>query len=158
MPSKVNPIPPGQHTVTPHMIIKGAAKAIDFYKKAFGAEEIMRMSMPDGLIGHAELKIGDSFLYLADEFPQSEAKSPQSAGTTTITLHLYVQDADAAFAKAVKAGATVKMPLTDMFWGDRYGQLADPFGHIWAIATHKEDLTPQEMAKRQKEFFSKHPK
>lgn len=159
MPSKVNPIPPGSHMITPHLVIKGAAKALDFYKKAFGAEEIVRMPSPDGaLVMHAQIKIGDSTIMIADEFPMEGcAKSPTTAGLTTVTLHMYVQDADAAFAKATKAGATVKMPLADMFWGDRYGQVTDPFGHVWSIATHKEDLTPQEMAKRQKEFFAKQP-
>jgi PhnB protein len=159
MPSKASPIPQGLHTVTPHLVIKGAAKAIDFYKKAFGAEEIVRMPAPDGnLVMHAQLKIGDSMIMLADEFPQGGCnKSPASAGSTTVVLHLYVQDADAVFNKATAAGAKVIMPLMDMFWGDRYGQVSDPFGHVWSIATHKEDLTPQEMAKRQKEFFARQP-
>ena len=145
----VQAIPDGYHTITPHLVIRGAAKAIDFYKRAFGAQELMRMAMPDGkLIMHAELQIGDSRLFLADEFRGGECRSPQSLGGTSIELFLYVRDVDAAFAKAVAAGAKVTMPLADMFWGDRYGRLADPFGHEWSLATHKEDVSPQDIARR----------
>jgi len=144
------PIPDGFHTITPHIVVKGAAKAIDFYKAAFGAEELGRHGMPDGTIMHALLKIGDSMLMLNDEFPSMGAKGPTSIGGTPVTLNLYVQDADKAWARAVKAGATVKMPIADMFWGDRYGIVADPFGHAWSIATHKVDLTPAQIMEASK--------
>ena len=144
------PIPDGFHTITPHIVVKGAAKAIDFYKAAFGAEELGRHAMPDGSIMHALLKIGDSMLMLNDEFPMMGAKGPLSIGGTSVTLNLYVQDADKAFQRAVKAGATVKMPLADMFWGDRYGIVADPFGHAWSIATHKVDLTDAQIMEASK--------
>ena len=150
----VKPIPVGTHTVTPHLIIKGAARAIEFYAAAFGAVEHYRMPGPDGRsVAHAELKIGDSLVYLADEFPGG-ADSPASLGGTSVVIHLFVEDVDAWFARAVKAGAKVKMPATDMFWGDRYGQVEDPFGHVWSIATHVEDLGPEERAKRAKDAFA----
>jgi uncharacterized glyoxalase superfamily protein PhnB len=143
-------IPEGHHTITPSLIIKGAAEAIDFYKRAFGAEEISRMAMPgsDGTekIGHAELKFGDSRLMLADEFPSHGVLGP--AGHSPVTIHLYVTDVDTVFDRAVKAGATVKMPLMDMFWGDRYGKLEDPYGHSWSVATHIEDVPDEEMPQR----------
>jgi uncharacterized glyoxalase superfamily protein PhnB len=153
MTKKVNPIPPGFHTVTPHLVIRDAAKAIDFYKKAFGAEEICRMPFPpSGKIMHAEIKIGDSIIMLADEFPDMgdgcASLSPQALSGTSVTIHLYVTDADKFVNQAVAAGAKVLMPLMDMFWGDRYGKISDPFGHEWSVATHKEDLTPEEMGKR----------
>ena len=142
-----HPIPAGHHTITPHLVIKGASEAIEFYKRAFGAEEHGRMPFPgpDGQmkLGHAELQIGDSRLFLADEFPQQGSVAPN--GSSPVTLHLYVTDADAVFNRAVAAGATVAMPLADMFWGDRYGKLVDPFGHHWSIAEHLEDLTPAQM-------------
>lgn len=142
-------VPPGFRTVTPHLVIRGAAKAIEFYKKAFGAEEIMRMpGMGPDSIGHAELKIGDSIIMLADEFPGMPVQSPAKLGGTTVNLHLYVKDCDATFNQAVAAGAKVTMPLMDMFWGDRFGKVMDPFGHEWAVATHKEDVTPEECARR----------
>jgi uncharacterized glyoxalase superfamily protein PhnB len=145
-----HPIPDGHHTITPHLVIKGASEAIDFYKRAFGAKEISRMPFPgpDGQmqVGHAELQIGDSRLFLADEFPQYGSVGP--SGGSPVTIHLYVTDADAAFARAVQAGATAAMPLADMFWGDRYGKLVDPFGHHWSIAEHLEDLTPKQMEER----------
>ncbi len=145
----VSPVPEGFRTITPHLIIKDAAKAIDFYKKAFGAEEVMCMRGPGGNgIMHAEIKIGDSYLMIADEFPDFGCLGPKSIGGTPVTVHLYVKDADAVYNQAVKAGATATMPLTDMFWGDRYGKLADPFGHHWSVATHKEDVSPEECAKR----------
>jgi uncharacterized glyoxalase superfamily protein PhnB len=143
-----NPIPEGTHTVTPHLVIKGAAAAIDFYAKAFGAREHYRMSGPDGRIGHAEIQIGDSLIYLADEFPQMGQRSPKAYGGSAVNIHLYVPDCDASYAQALAAGAKVRAPLMDMFWGDRYGQVEDPFGHRWSIATHKEDVSPEEMAKR----------
>lgn len=150
MTSKVNPIPTGYHTITPTLTVKGADKAIDFYKKAFGAEEKDRCLGPDGkTIMHAELKIGDSILMLNDEFPEMGCRAPESLGGTAVSLYLYVQDVDASFEQAVKAGATVTMPVTDMFWGDRFGQLTCPFGHKWALATHTKDVTPEEMKKAQ---------
>jgi uncharacterized glyoxalase superfamily protein PhnB len=155
MSSRIKPIPSGFHTLTPHLIVKGASKAIEFYKKAFGAEEIGRMPGPDGKsIMHADLKIGDSHVFLADEFPEMDCRAPETVGGTPVTIHMYVEDVDAAFGKAVAAGAHVKMPLSDMFWGDRYGVLADPFGHAWSLATHKEDLTPEEIGKRAKSACS----
>jgi uncharacterized glyoxalase superfamily protein PhnB len=153
----VKPIPDGFHTITPHITVKGAAQAIDFYKAAFGAEELGRHGMPDGTIMHALLRIGTSMLMLNDEFPAMGSKGPTSIGGSPVTLNLYVQDVDKAFERAVKAGATVKMPVADMFWGDRYGMLADPFGHLWSIATHKQDLTPEQiMAASQKAFGGTH--
>jgi PhnB protein len=155
MASRVEPIPSGFHTLTPHLVVKGASQAIEFYKKAFGAEEIGRAPSPDGKsIMHAELKIGDSRLMLVDEFPEMDCRGPQSIGGTPVTIHMYVKDADAAFSRAVAAGAQVRMPLADMFWGDRYGVLTDPFGHAWSIATHKEDVTPEEAAKRAQAEFT----
>jgi len=155
MPTKAkSPIPQGFHSVTTHLVVRGAAKAIDFYKRALGAEELNRMEGPGGLIGHAELKIGDSIIFLADEFPQANCKSPQSLGGTSCSIHLYVPDADAAFKKATDAGAKATMPLADMFWGDRYGTVVDPFGHSWGIATHIEDLQPAEIEERAQEFWA----
>ncbi len=142
------PIPDGFHTVTPHLIMKDAAGAIEFYKNAFGAEETSRVPGPDGKIMHAELKIGSSMLMIADEFPDMGSRGPQSIGGSPVTLHIYVDDVDALFDRAVKAGGKVTMPLADMFWGDRYGRLEDPFGHQWSIGTHTEDLTPEEIGQR----------
>lgn len=150
-----HPIPAGQNAITPHLVIKGASEAIEFYKRAFGAEELSRMPFPnpDGTmkIGHAELRIGDSKLFLADEFPDYGSVGPDG-GASPVTIHLYVTDADATFARAVEAGATVSMPLDNMFWGDRYGKLVDPFGHNWAIAEHLEDLTPEQMMEKMAAF------
>lgn len=140
-PSPVKPIPEGMHTITPHLVCAGAADAIGFYVKAFGAVELGRMPGPDGKLMHAQVKIGDSMLMLVDEMPQWGALGPKALKGSPVTLHLYVPDVDASFAQAVAAGATVTMPVTDMFWGDRYGQVQDPFGHNWSIATHKRDLT-----------------
>ena len=152
--AKVKPIPDGMHTVTPHLVCKDAAKAIDFYEKAFGAETVMRLDMPDGKgLMHACLRFGDSAVMLADEFPDWNSLGPGSRGGTTVVLHVYVPDADAFFEKAIKAGAEVVMPLGDAFWGDRYGQLKDPFGHIWSVATHVKDLTPEEIAEAAKTAF-----
>ena len=148
------PIPEGFHSVTPYLVFRDTAKAIDFYKRALGAEELHRMEGPGGKIGHAELKIGDSVIFLADEFPQANTKAPQTLGGTTCSLFLYVEDVDTAFQKAVGAGAKTTMPVADMFWGDRYGVLTDPFGHSWGLATHKEDLTPQEIEERAKAFWA----
>ncbi len=155
-----HPIPAGHHTITPHLIIKGAAEAIEFYKKAFGAEEVFRMPFPgpDGQVklGHADLRIGDAHLFLADEFPQQGGLGPQG-GHSPVTIHLYVTDADAVFNQAVAAGATVAMPLADMFWGDRFGKLVDPFGHHWSIAEHLEDPTPEQMQERMAAIFGGKP-
>jgi PhnB protein len=154
MPSKVKPIPEGYHTITPYLAVQDAAKAIDFYKRAFGAKEIMRMDGPPGKIGHAELQIGDSRIMLADEMP-GMSRSPKSLGGSPVGIFLYVENVDSVFNQAVSAGAKVTAPLEDMFWGDRYGKLDDPFGHSWSVATHKEEVAPQEMAKRSKEAMAK---
>ena len=149
----VKPIPDGYHTLTPHMIVRDAARAIEFYKQAFGAVERGGvMKGPDGKVMHAELRIGDSIVMLADEFPQYGSMSPLSSGSSGMALHIYVEDVDSAFDRATQAGATVEMPLTDMFWGDRYGKLADPFGHKWSIATHKRDMSSEEMDKEMKQM------
>ena len=149
MTGKVSPIPPGFHTLTPHLVIKGAGAALDWYKKAFNAEEVMRMPGPDGAsVMHAEVKIGDSLLMLADEFPGMDTHAPETLKGTTVSIMLYVTDVDKVFNQAVAAGGKPVLPPTDMFWGDRYGKLTDPFGHSWALATHKEDVPPEEMAKR----------
>jgi PhnB protein len=143
------PIPDGYRTVTPYITVKGAAEAIDFYTRAFGAQEGERMTDPDGKrVMHAEIKIGDSHVMLSDEFPEMGPRSPQTLGGTTTSIFLYVPDVDTAFKRAVDAGAKAIMAPTDMFWGDRFGKLADPFGHEWAMATHKEDLSPEEIRKR----------
>jgi len=154
MAQPVTPIPEGFHTVTPHLVIKGAAAAIEFYKRALGAEVLARMDGPGGSVGHAELKIGDSTIFLADEFPGGPTKSPQTLGGTTASLHLYVPDVDAAFKQAIAAGGREIMAVTDMFWGDRFGQLQDPFGHNWSIATRKEILTPKETDERAQTFWA----
>jgi PhnB protein len=142
------PIPEGYHTATPYLIIKEAAQAIEFYKKAFGATEVMRFAQPDGRIGHAEIKIGDSRIMLADEFPEMGARSPQSLGGSPVSILLYVEDVDAQAKLAVAAGAKVVRPVKDQFYGDRSGSFEDPFGHQWHIATHVEDVAPDEMHKR----------
>ena len=144
----VKPIPDGYHTITPYLIVQGAAAAIDFYKKAFGATELMRMPMPGGKIGHAEIQIGNSRLMMADEFPEMGAKAPPAFGGSPVGLMVYVEDVDAVFNRAVAAGAKVKKAVADQFYGDRSGQLTDPFGHEWTVATHKEDLTMEEIARR----------
>ncbi len=149
------PVPPGYHTITPHIVVRGAAKAIDFYKRAFGAVELFRHATPDGRLMHAEIRIGDSIVMIGDAFPEMGCAGPE--GHSPVTLHLYVPDVDAAFVRAVEHGATVKMPVADMFWGDRYGQLADPFGHSWSVATHVRDVSPQEMEKAAAEMFSGKP-
>jgi uncharacterized glyoxalase superfamily protein PhnB len=150
----VRAIPEGFHTITPHLVVRGGAAAIEFYKKAFGATEICRFPGPDGQsLMHGELKIGDSILFLADEFPNMGCQSPLALGGSPVTISLYVEDTDAVFNQAVAAGAQVRMPPADMFWGDRYAQLTDPFGHVWALATHKEDVSPEEMARRAEAAF-----
>jgi PhnB protein len=146
----VKPIPDGYHSVTPYLIVKGAADAIEFYKEALGATELMRMDGPGGTVAHAEIKIGDSPVMLADEFPEFFARSPASYGGSPVSLMIYVDDSDAVFARAVAAGATVLRPIQDQFYGDRSGTVTDPFGHTWTISTHKEDLSPEEVQKRMK--------
>ena len=146
---ETSPAPPGFRTVTPYLVINGAAQALDFYKKAFGAKELDREPLPDGKIMHARMRIGDSIVMLSDEFPGSGLKSPASLGTSTVTLHLYTKDVDNLWQQAVAAGAKVVMPLDNQFWGERYGQLADPFGHRWSLSKRIK-MSPQEMdAKRQ---------
>jgi len=144
------PIPEGYHTLIPYLAVDNATEAIEFYKKAFGAKERVRMPGPNGKIGHAELELGDSVLMLADPFPQFSARPPKELGGTTTSIFMYSEDVDAAVKKAVEAGATVLMEPDDMFWGDRFGSVSDPFGHVWSIATHIEDLTPEEIAERGK--------
>ncbi len=153
MAQQVRAIPEGHHTVTPDLALRNAAQAIEFYKKAFGAQELMRFNMPDGKIGHAEIKIGDSIVMLCDENPQGGCASPTSLNGTTTSLFLYVENVDATFQQAVKAGATIVMPVADMFWGDRWGQVVDPFGHRWSLATHKEDLNLDQIAERSRKAF-----
>jgi len=155
MPNKAKPIPEGYHSVTPYLTVNDAARAIEFYKRAFGAKEVLRMDGPPGKIVHAELDIGDSKLMLSDEMPGGSSRSPQSVGGTTAGVFLYVEDVDSVYKKAVSAGAKEEMPPSDMFWGDRFGKLIDPFGHSWALATHIEDVAPAEMAKRGKEAMAK---
>ncbi|NOT67063.1 MAG: VOC family protein [Methylophilaceae bacterium] len=145
--STIKPVPEGMHTVTPHLVCAGAAEAIEFYKKAFNAEELMRVPGSQGKLIHACVRIGDSSVMLVDEFPEMECVSPKSLNGTPVTIHLQVEDVDAVFNQAVKAGAKVKMPVDDMFWGDRYGVLEDPFGHAWSVASHVRDVSPEEIAK-----------
>ncbi|HEY9870856.1 MAG TPA: VOC family protein [Candidatus Obscuribacterales bacterium] len=148
--AKVDPIPRGFHTITPSLTVKDAEKAIEFYKKAFGAEQKEICLGPDGKsIMHAELKIGDSIIMLNDEYPDMGCRSPNSLGGSPVSLYLYVDDVDAWYARAVGAGATSVMPVADMFWGDRFGAVVDPFGHKWSIATHIKDMTPEEIARGQ---------
>jgi PhnB protein len=149
------PVPEGFHTVTPSLVVRDAAKAIDFYKKALGAQELMRMPGPDGKIMHAEFKIGDSIIFIADENPQmGNVKSPQTLGGCTCVLNVYVPNVDELFKQAISAGGKESMPVADQFWGDRYGSFVDPFGYSWGVATHKEDLKPQEVEERAQEFFA----
>lgn len=152
--SPVSPIPEGYHTVTPHLILDDSAAAIEFYKNAFGATERLRMPAPGGGIMHAEIQIGDSILWLADDTDNAAISSPQSLGSSSVTLNLYVEDVDAVFAQAVEAGAKVAMPLSDMFWGDRFAMVTDPFGHNWSLATHTVDLTDEEMEKAMQEAMA----
>jgi PhnB protein len=151
----VKPVPEGYHTVTPYLIVKDAAKALDFYAKALGAKARMKMDGPGGKVMHAEVQIGDSVVMLADEFPEMGAKSPQTIGGTPVGICLYVPDVDALFKQAIAAGAKEERPVMDQFYGDRSGTLLDPFGHKWTIATHKEDLSPEEMGKRAAEWMKK---
>jgi PhnB protein len=152
MTTPVKPIPEGYHRVTPYLIVDGASAAIDFYKQIFGATELFRLAGPDGKLGHAELQIGDSRIMLADEFPAMGARGPRSMGGSPVKLLLYVEDVDALVARAVAAGAKLVRPVEDQFYGDRAGGLEDPFGHYWHVATHKEDVSPEEMEKRSAAF------
>jgi PhnB protein len=154
MAGKVKPIPEGYRNVTPYLIVDEAAKAIDFYRKVFKAKERMRMPAPGGRIGHAELEIGDSVVMLADENPEMNARSPRSVGGSPISLLLYVEDVDATVDRAVAAGAKLKRPVADQFYGDRTGGIEDPFGHQWYLATHVEDVSPEEMRKRSEELVA----
>jgi len=156
---RVRPVPPGYHTATPYLVIRGAAAALDFYKNAFGALERSRSAGPGGLLMHAEIKIGDSLVMICDEMPGMERwVSPDSLKGTTVAVHLYVEDADALFARALAAGAKASLPLMDAFWGDRFGKLTDPFGHEWTIATHQHDYTPEEQRKNAEAFFAQFQK
>ncbi|HEV2116185.1 MAG TPA: VOC family protein [Terriglobales bacterium] len=150
--SKVKPIPEGYHSITPYLVIKGADRAIEYYKKAFGATEIMRMEGPDGKVGHAELKIGDSIFMLGEEMPQTGYRAPQ--GGSPVGLMLYVNDVDHVFKQAVAAGGRVDKEIKDQFWGDRNGSVYDPFGHLWTVATHIEDVSEDEMKRRMAKFMA----
>jgi PhnB protein len=147
----VKPIPEGYHTVTPHLVVRGAEQAIQFYQVAFGAEELVRMPTPEGKLMHAEIKIGDCVVMLSDEFPELGSKSPATLGGTASGLMIYSENVNQLWERAVKAGAVVEMPLADMFWGDRYGRLRDPFGQSWALAQHVRDVPPEEMAEAAKQ-------
>jgi PhnB protein len=152
--AKPKPVPEGYNTVAPYLVVRDAAKAIDFYVSALGATERMRMPGPGGSVAHAELQVGDSVVMLSEENLEMGARSPQALGGTAVSVFLYLPEVDAAHDRMVRAGATTQMPPTDMFWGDRFCKLADPFGHEWAIATHIEDVTPEEMERRGKEAFA----
>lgn len=154
MSSAVNPIPAGYHTVTPYLYIRGAAEAIEFYEKAFGASELLRLATPDGKIGHAEIQIGDSHVMLADEIPQMNVKSPHTLEGASSGYLIYVEDVDEQFARVVAAGGIEVRPVQDQFYGDRSGTLADPFGHVWTIATHVEDVPQDEVNRRYAEMTS----
>ena len=154
---KVKPIPDGMHAVTPHLVVAGAADAIEFYKKAFGAVEESRLPGPGGKLMHALIRIGGGAIMLADEFPEWGSFGPKALKGTPVTIHLYVDDADAFAARAVKAGAKITMPLDDMFWGDRYGIVEDPFGHRWSIGTHVRDVTQAQMVEGMKQMAKKSP-
>jgi PhnB protein len=155
MPNPVKPIPENYHSITPNLVCRNAVQAIDYYKTVFGATELVRMPGPDGNIMHAELKIGDSIFFLAEPMTTTPAPAPGPGASNAMSIHLYVEDADSVFSRAVAAGARVDMPLQDMFWGDRFGRLTDPFGQQWGVATHKEDVSPEEMKGRQDAFFAK---
>jgi PhnB protein len=153
MATATKPIPDGYHSATPYLIVKGAAEAIDFYKRAFGATESLRMADPKGGIAHAEIKIGDSVIMLADEHPNMGYRGPRSLGGSAVSIMLYVTDVDGTFDRAVKAGAKTQRPVANQFYGDRSGTLEDPFGHIWTISTHVEDVAPEEMKRRAEAAF-----
>jgi PhnB protein len=148
MPTK--PIPEGYHTLTTYLAVDNASEAIEFYKRAFGAKELVRMGAPDGSIGHAELQIGDSRLMLSDPFPQGTTKTPKELGGTSVSVFMYAEDVDEVVKQAVDAGAKILVDVEDQFWGDRFGTIGDPYGHSWSIATHVEDLSPEEIAERAK--------
>ena len=154
----VKPIPQGYRSVTPYLAVKQAADAIEFYRRAFGAKERMRLAAPEGKIGHAELEIGDSVIMLADEFPDMDFRGPASLGGTSVTLHLYVKDVDASFRKATEVGAKPVREVKDQFYGDRTGAVRDPFGHVWHLATHKEDVSAEEIARRAKAMLEEKAK
>ena len=154
MTNNTKPIPEGYHSITPALIVKDGKEAIDFYKKAFGAEERYRMEAPNGKLGHAELKIGDSVFMLADEFPEMKCLSPKSIGGSPVSMYLYVADVDTVFNRAVSAGSKALDPVKDQFWGDRHGRLEDPFGHVWSISTHQKDLSPDELKKAAEAAFA----
>lgn len=147
------PIPDGYHSVTPYLIVKGAARALEFYKKAFNAKELFRLEGPGGSIGHAEFQIGNSRVMLADEFPGTLSRSPEALGGSPIGLCIYIEDVDALFKQAIAAGGKEERPVVDQFYGDRSGSLRDPFGHLWTLATHKEDVSPEEMNRRMAEMM-----
>jgi PhnB protein len=157
MTRNVKPVPEGFRTVTPHLMVQDVAQAIDFYQRAFGAKEIVRMNGPEGKVTHAQITIGDSNILLGPAPSIGNLRSPESLGGSTVSIFLYLDNVDSIFDQAVSAGAQATQPLADMFWGDRYGLLTDPSGHRWAITTHKEDLTPEQIDKRSMEFFSKNP-
>ena len=154
MAGKVKPIPNGHRTVAPYLAVEDAVRALEFYKTAFGATETYRLTLPDGRVGHAEIRLGDSIVMLADEFPEYGGKAPRAFGGSPVSMHLYVEDVDAVFKRALSAGAHERKPVMDQFYGDRSGQLEDPFGHLWWVATHKEDVAPDEMDKRVRSLFA----
>lgn len=154
MPAAVRPIPEGFHTATPTLVVRNAAAALEFYEKALGAEEIMRMPSPDGKILHSEIRIGDSIIFVSDEIPNMGGKSPQSLGGYSGAIYLYVPDVDKTFQQAVQAGGKANGPVTNMFWGDRCGHFTDPFGHAWTVTTHVEDVSETEMEKRAQDFYA----
>jgi PhnB protein len=154
MAGTARPIPEGHHTVTPYLSVRNGGKAMEFYTTAFGARERYRLMMPDGRLGHGELTLGDSVIMLADEFPEYGSTGPETIGGTPVTIHLYVEDVDAFVKKAVAAGARERKPVMDQFYGDRSGQIEDPFGHVWWVATHKEDVPPEELEKRARAMFA----
>lgn len=153
MPGKVKPIPSGYHAITPYLAVRDAARAIEFYKKAFGATELMRIAAPNGRVGHAELKIGDSIIMMADEHPEMGSRAPQTVGGSPVGLMLYVENVDAVADRALTAGAKLTHPVEDKFYGDRSGTVTDPFGHVWHISTHKEDVPPDELRRRAEAFM-----
>ena len=157
MPDKVQAVPPGFHTLTPHLTVRNAPEALEFYKRALGAEVLHVASMPNGKVMHASLRIGDSMLMLNDEMPEYGALSPLANAGSGVTIHIYTEDVDSAYNRAVSAGAKVKMPLMDQFWGDRYGVVVDPYGHSWSLAAHVKDMSPEEMQRAQDEMMANMP-
>jgi PhnB protein len=150
----VKSVPAGHHTVAPYLAVKDGVKALEFYKEAFGAVEAYKLVMPDGRLGHAEIRLGDSVIMLSDEFPEYGGKAPPTLGGSPVSIHVYVDDVDAFVKRAVAAGAKERRPVADQFYGDRSGQVEDPYGHLWWIATHKEDVSPEEMQKRVRAMFA----